>query len=185
MNIPRAFTLLEVLIVLVIVSVMASISIPYLKNFISSAQDESIRMQLMQTIERAQREAYLRRTEVLLCNCKDRKTCTDDTNAEQIVFLNEYQDGIIHEQSQILCVHKLKLHQGKLLMRSYPFYRKYIKFDPLRLNHVDNATFWFCHSSAENPSWAISINKMGRPRIIFPNNDGVIFDTKHKKLTCG
>lgn len=174
MNFHRAFTLLEVLIVLVIISIMAGISIPYLKNFITSTQEEAIRTELIQAIRYAQQEAELRHAEIMYLL----------ENTKQIIFINEYQDGIVHEPSQILYEHKLNLHHGKLSMRSYPFYHKYIRFDPVRVNQNDNATFWYCSQNSENPSWAISVNKSGRSRIMLPDNNGEIFDANHRKLAC-
>jgi len=178
----HAFTLIEALITLSIITILIVISLPMLQDFLHHTNDEILQEQLLRAIDLAKFEAHARGIPLVFCASKDNKTCGDDWADDQIVFMNENEDGIVKNREQILAVIQAQPLHGSVHWRSFPRYRHYVLFSPTGLTYSDNGTFWHCH--AQSPMWAIVINKSGRTRVVYPDRNGAINDSHGQPLPC-
>ena len=129
--------------------------------------------QLRLSIDFARNEAIVRDVPVILCKSRNQKECS-----------GEWQDGyIILAEKKIIFGFKNTIQNGIMHWRS-SLNHPYLEFMPSGISVQENGTFWYCLKNAENPAWAIAINKAGRARISYPDPSGEIIDEKGKLLAC-
>lgn len=178
----RAFTLMETLVALFILAILMAASFPVLHIFTNHVHDQLLQGELLQSIELAKFESITRNLPIAVCKSKNQTACGGDGADGEIVFIDKNADGVVHNSESILAVIKTKSHHGNLYWRAFPSYRQYLLFSPTGLLHSDNGTFWHCH--AHSAVWAVIINKLGRTRLAYPDNNGVIKDSHGEPLSC-
>lgn len=73
----RGVSLVEILIVIVIASIMATIAVPSFSSFMNNSRQSSVQSQLLADLNRARSEAIKRNSRVLVCNRNPASTaCT-------------------------------------------------------------------------------------------------------------
>src|SRR3990167_2118824 len=157
----RAFSLLEMLIVLAIVAILATISVPTLRYFSDHTQGVVVQTQLLNMIQYARQTAKAMHLPIYLCSSNDAITCADD-GAQGL--------WIVRSQTELLEVIQLPLRADSLHSQSYPFYRHEILFLSQGVN--DNGTFWYCRAQQLAPIWAVILSHMGEMHLVYPNRAG-------------
>jgi type IV fimbrial biogenesis protein FimT len=166
------FSLLELLIVLSIIAILSTLGIISIQSFQQKSQAEVIKSQLLRAIQVTRSEAILRNEKIILCHSHDQKTCS-----------GSWQEGfIVKSASRVLHVFQSFFTNGTLHWRAFPLDREELEFLPTGVPHAENGTFWFC--TAKNPAWAMILNKAGRVRMVYPNQQGIILDPKGILLVC-
>jgi type IV fimbrial biogenesis protein FimT len=183
MHSQRAFTLIEASVVLFIIGILMTLSLPMLKSFIERTDDELMQAQLLRAMALARFETRIRQMPVTLCKSKDHKHCSGEWKDGWIVFVDPNKEGVVKRKEQILAVMQSAARYGKLYWRSFPVYRDYLLFLP-NWAFSDNGTFWYCHHSALAPAWAIVMNQFGRARTVYPDQQGEIRVNNGKPLRC-
>lgn len=178
----QGLTLLEALMSLTIIAILTAISLPAARNFYLHTQDETLQKQLLHAIEISKQEAIAHHARVALCQSNNQMTCTGSWEQGQLVFLDEYMNGMVLNHEQIISVIQTGSQHGRIFWRSFPRYRNYLVFLATGLMKSDNGTFWHCH--ADLPMWALLISKSGRVRIVYPNEKNELKDGQLKPLTC-
>lgn len=136
---------------------------------------------LQDMLNQAQQEADTRLIEIAVCVSDKNLHCVNQ-GSNVIMFLNHYQDGQLHENSQLIA--KLQINKDdEMKMRSFPYYRHYLQYQPHVLSHADNGTWWYCHKS--KAIWAIAVNRAEHTRVLKPDQNGQILDSQGKSLECG
>jgi len=154
------FTLLEVMIVLVILTIIASFAVPSWRAQLNASEDRALIFELQSAIEFAQHEALINRVSIGICPTKDGLHCEEDWGKELMIF------NAKHENTVIKHIRLSSMH-GKLFWRSYPHYRSFLL---MSLTKNDNGTIWHCHDDAVQ--WAIKLNQMGMMEVVY-GGDGV------------
>ncbi len=166
------FSLIELLTVLCIIAILSTLGIISLQSFQQKSQADVIKSQLLRAIQLTRSEAILRNEKIILCHSRDQETCA-----------GSWQDGfIVKSATRVLHVFQAFSANGILYWRAFPLDRAELEFLPTGVPHAENGTFWFC--TATNPAWAMVLNKAGRVRVVYPNQQGVILDPKGILLTC-
>ena len=173
MKLHSAFTLMEVMIALCIITTLSLFFIPPLQDMLQGTDDRILQTQLTRAIEIARRET----------NATHQPIALSINNQELMLFVNAKRNGIPEQTSDIVLQQSLLLKRGKLHLRLFPYYQHYLLFLPQELMANDNATFWYCGSSDTNARWAIVLSKSGRMRTI-TNEGKVITDARGKPLLC-
>lgn len=184
MNHTHAFTLIEALIVLAIMSILSLVAVPGLQTILQRGEDDALRADLVRMINFARTEALLYHKTVTFCKSHDAHTCGGEWLDGQIVFIGRAKQENALSAQRILAVNQITAQHGQLHARFYPFYRESIQFNPLLVAITDNGTFWYCHHRALQPSWAIKINRRGMVHVLTPDKNGDIKDQKGKSLSC-
>lgn len=180
----QAFTLLEALIALTIITIVAAFTFPAAQHLLQRGQDEATRTALVRMIYFAREQADTRHQSIIICKTQDGLSCGGAWSDGQLVFVDDEQDGEIHQTEQIIMKQKMKVAQGQLHARFYPRYRDYIQFQPTNIETMDNGTWWYCHAHDKLPVWAITVNRVGGVNTHFPDAQGEIYDTQHNLLIC-
>lgn len=169
----RGFSLIELMMVLMIAGVFSVMGFEG-KFFWQKTQAEVLQSQLFNAISLTRSEAIVHHDKIILCGSLDQATCSD-----------QWQSGYIIKTDNEIIYHFQNLSvKGKLYWRSFPDNKQQLEFMPDGLPNSENGTFWFCCVDAVEPVWAIILNKSGRPRVVYPDSDGNIKDSKGKSLVC-
>ncbi|OGT35457.1 MAG: hypothetical protein A3F11_01645 [Gammaproteobacteria bacterium RIFCSPHIGHO2_12_FULL_37_14] len=178
------FSLFEIVIVLAIVAVFATISLPLLKRVYDYTNGKILQSQLLHTIQFARQEAQTRGLPVALCQSNDSAGCSGNWLDGQLVFVDQNKDGTLNDNEQILTTIQTRMNRGLLHWRSFSSQRNDLLFLPTGAMRNDNGTFWYCPDSNGLPTWAIILSKTGRARVSYPNENGVILDARGKPFQC-
>jgi Tfp pilus assembly protein FimT len=181
MHHQSAFTLIEMIVSIIIMIILMAIALPAWKLFLDRSQEDILQNQLLNAIVLAKSEANARHAVTALCKSQDQQSCSGEWQNGQLLFLDSYADGVIHEPQQILKVIQAFSHPGTIHWQAFPKYRHYLQFNPQSLRN-DNGTFWHCH--AQTILWAIMMNRAGRTRLVYPDQSGVIKGSHGKPLIC-
>lgn len=171
-KLSAGFSLIELLTVITVCAILAICIVPAYKIFLDRSDHQAASMQLLRAISLARTEAISLGVPVILCGSNNLQTCT-----------NHWRDGyIIRSQEKVLFVfqHATKgiLHwRGSLGLL-------YLKFLPTGLLNREDGSYWYCLPEAKYPAWAIVINHPGRSRLVHPDQNGKIRDSKRKEFVC-
>lgn len=156
----NGYTLMEAMIVLAIVSMIATFSLPGLTEYYTESSAHVIETQIVQLLHRAIKESQTRHLSMGICMGDEKGQCLSAQTNHLILFIDSDLDGQIHDPQQLIQVLDLSESIGKLNWRSYPHYRNYLLFTSGN-DEDDNATFWFCQKGQSMPTFVIKLNKVG------------------------
>ncbi|MHB1949116.1 MAG: GspH/FimT family pseudopilin [Gammaproteobacteria bacterium] len=166
------FSLIELFTVLTISAILAICIVPAYKIFLDRTDHQAASTQLLRAISLARSEAIMLGAPVILCGSKNLQTCA-----------NDWRDGyIVRSQEKVLYVFQ-PTTKGILRWRG-SLGLLYLKFLPTGLLNTEDGTYWYCLPSEKFPAWAIVINHPGRTRLVYPDQNGKILDSKGKGFIC-
>jgi Tfp pilus assembly protein FimT len=175
-----AYSFLELLIILSLLTITAMITFVSLKNFWDSSTEKLFRGQLLRAIETARSEAITRGQSIGLCASENQQSCIGAWEQGQIIFIEDKNS----QSKNILATFHTDMLRGHLYTRFFPAYHDYLSFSPSGPSLSDNGTFWYCQQKALQPTWAIVLNKGGQARIIEPDKNNIILDSRGNPLQC-
>jgi len=182
MFLKYGFTLLEMLMALFITALLAMLMVPVGSHFYHASQSQIVREALWDGLDFALREANIKHQLIAICASQDQITCQHQANQALIIFIDNENDGVIHDKTQLLRV--ISLAHGTLYSRSFPITRQYIQISRPEEMTINNGTFWYCLPKVASPDWAIALSVTGEMRLQLPDKEGRIKDGHGKRLMC-
>lgn len=150
----RGFSLIEILVTLLIMTIILAITIPSQGFFLSKSKADIARLQLMRAINLTRSEAIERGQMVILCGSSDQHTCSDNWNNSYIILAGK----------NLLHLFDLPKNAGQLFWRAFPKHQHHLEYLPSGMINVENGTFRYYLPHENKPYWAIVINQSGRAR---------------------
>lgn len=179
-----AYTLLETLIVLSIVSILMSLTILSLQSTLNQENANILESQLITAIETAEQSARANFSPVIFCPSNNHSACSTTWLNDWIVFIDKEEKAKVEDAGQIISLIQPNTKHGQLYWRAFPQYRGYLLFLPKTLTTSDNGTFWYCRERDKSPAWALVLNKSGRTRKVAPDKYGNVKDSQGNNLSC-
>lgn len=169
-----AFSLFEMMVVLVIVGILLAIAVPSFEFLTKKSTQKIISLKLLHAIELTRQEAMTRGDRVTLCQSADQKTCG-----------GEWQQGyVITANDQVLYASHFEEKNGKIFWRA-SLSKKDLQFLPSGFPAgEEHGTFWYCEQKQQNPTWAIRVNPLGKTHLVLPDENGEIVDRDGRVLQC-
>lgn len=160
-----AFSLIELLMVLALISSLLTFAVPSFQSMIAQVNDNMMTSRLLHAIHIAQTEAIIRQKVVTLHKlpngwAQGYSITADGKNLH--IFYNKYK--------------------GNIHWRAFPLHRENLQFLRTGMTRHENGTFWYCRKNDKKPRWAMVINQAGRTKVIYPNEHGDI--EKPSSLIC-
>lgn len=147
----KAFSLVELLVVLTLVAVMLNLGAPAFKTLVETNRSQAIHDQLKASLHLARTHSISHGKRVELCGSSQGSRCD-----------HNWQKGwIIREQSSSKPIQTVSLSQKEQLI--WRGFSRPIRFQPTGFSGHSNGTFTFCGQDAK-PKWQIILNRQGRPR---------------------
>ena len=147
----RAFTLMEMFIVLAALAILAQIAVPAFHDFIERNQQQVLSDQIARAVQQARTHAVTHRTRVELCGTRDGITCHSDWS----------QGWLIRELKHPAVLHITQLDPDKKRLKWSGFQNK-IHFHSNGISPTGNGRFYSCHK--QRISWQLILNRQGRLR---------------------
>lgn len=152
MSKQRAFTLVEMFIVLALLAIFAQVAVPALQDFIEANQQQALQEQITRAIHKARTHAVTHRVQVELCGSRDGIACH-----------NDWSEGwLLREVKHRTPLHITRLDSSKKRLQWSGFQNK-IQFHRNGNSPTGNGRFYSCHK--QRISWQLVLNRQGRLRV--------------------
>lgn len=151
MQTQSAFTLIEMMIVLALLSILGFIAVPALQDFIESNRRQALYHQIIRAVHNARTHAVTQRVSVELCGSRDGVSCHSDWS--QGWLLREVQ------HTTPLVVTQLKTDRQRIQWKGF---RNKIQFHSNGISPTGNGRFYSCYK--QQISWQLILNRQGRLR---------------------
>lgn len=177
-----AFSLLELMVVLLLLATLTQLGLPRLTSWVEAQKSRAVQIRLLQTLSFASQQALIRQLPVIVCPSRTAAECDRDWSFGQMVFVDSDYDGKLHTLAQRLLTAPALESEQALFYRGYPRYHWFVYFYPQGTLRNDDGSFWFCQH--QQLQWAIRLNQAGERKVLIPDANGQIVDTKGRALTC-
>jgi type IV fimbrial biogenesis protein FimT len=157
------FSLIELLIILTLITIIATFTIPAYKNLITTTSNQTLRAQLQHAIHLAQSEAMTRGVTITLCGTADSANCDDNWQHGIMLFIDETEAGVPVNKTDVLYIFNHDVKSGNLFWHS-AYNVNYLQLDPSGMTNGENGKFWYCSRAAKHADWALLIGEAGRMR---------------------
>ncbi|OGT54416.1 MAG: hypothetical protein A3F43_04860 [Gammaproteobacteria bacterium RIFCSPHIGHO2_12_FULL_42_10] len=170
----KGYTFFELLLVFSLIAISTTLAVPALHQLVLNHEDRILQSQLLDAIHLAREFAFIKKVPVGLS--------VAEADERLLIFVDTVKQAV-PKTNQIVAIVQFNQHGGLLHSRSYPFYRRYLRFMPIA-PFSDNGLFWFCRKQAMQPCFAVTLNRLGETHIIYPDIAGEIRDSADRVLNC-
>lgn len=151
MNVQRAFTLIEMMIVVALLTILGLVAVPALQDFIERNRQQALYHQIIRAVQHARSHAITQRVQVELCGSHDGVSCHSDWSRGWLL-----RDS---QQTTALAVTQLNSDRQRL---HWSGFRPRIQFHSNGISPTGNGRFYSCYKNAI--SWQLILNRQGRLR---------------------
>lgn len=183
----NGFTLIELIVVVAIFGIMASIAVPNYSSFIRRNQQSSAYNNLVGTISLARIEAVKRSKVITLCISSNQIIC-DPNNATDwsdgwIVFMDDNGDGLVDAGTDIVLKAEAPNHSGITIVSDE--YGSLISIAP-RGRLRNQGSFVICDATGQRENgMALNLWVTGLGRIADDtDNDNIVNKIDNDNITC-
>ena len=161
----QAFSLIEALVTLTVLSTLVSIAIPSLSNIIQSSRQTTQTNQLIGALNYARAKAITSRRMVSLC--AGNTSCSNSTRWQQqiLIFSDVNRDGLLNPEDTLLVV--VSLAENYSWNWSNFRNQNHMSYKPDGTTHSLNGTFTLC--LRDQSTRAVAVNTSGRARLAIPS----------------
>jgi type IV fimbrial biogenesis protein FimT len=186
LNAPRGFSLLELLLVVLIATLLASLSAPGLGRMLQRQQSDAAINELARTFSFARSAAVARSQVVTLCGSSNSTSCNGAWESGLLVFADLDADSVVDMGEPLLKQTAIKANGGSMQLRSFP--RKLtVQFDALGFTYKkQNGSFIWCPANRD-PQLAqqLIFIRTGRARMARDSDgDGIRESANGSPLSC-
>lgn len=157
-NQQKAFSLVELLVVIIVLAVLTAIAVPNFSRLLEDNRQESLRNLLIAQISQARTNAITHNRQHLLCGSSDGMTCNGDWSSYWLIMAMGKQPSLLHQQAAPA---KNVCWNG--------FGGNSIRFHPNGTSPTSNGRFSICRTSG--PHWQLILNRQGRVRQGIADNE--------------
>lgn len=151
MNRNQGFTLIELIITLSILTIAISMAVPAMVDLVARNQQQALRMQVQDTLQKARVRAVLYRQPVVLCGSEDTLSCSG----------NWTNGWIAQEEASQQILHVIQLATADEL-RWIGFGDQQIRFYENGTSPWSNGRFYQCYK--QRIAWQLILSRQGRLR---------------------
>lgn len=151
MRYQSAFTLIEMLIVVALLSILGLVAVPALVDFIEANRQQALYHQVIRAVHHARSHAVTQRVAVELCGTQDGISCHTDWSRGWLLMDAQAKEP--------LAVTLLKNDRPRLQWRGF---RNKIQFHSNGISPTGNGRFYSCYK--QQMSWQLVLNRQGRLR---------------------
>jgi type IV fimbrial biogenesis protein FimT len=181
----QGFTLLELLIVVLLLSVLASISLPDFKQLVEQRRAEATIKRLAQAIEFARISAVSNNVLTTLCRSSDGRNCSGGWQDGVLIFSDRNGDRKINQGDSVVRYITFPDSNGTIRWRAFQN-RQYLQITSQGFTRYQNGNFTYCPDN-KNPEFArqLIINTSARVRYaVDSDGDGIREDSRGRPIAC-
>lgn len=185
MKTQLGFSLLELMITLLLLSILLGLSMPEFKSLVETKKVELSIQKLARAIEFAKSSAISSGSLVTLCRSSDGLKCGGKWQDGLIIFTDFNADHEINQHDQLKRHITFPYMQGELKWRAFQN-RQYIQITSLGFTRYQSGNFTYCPEN-KDPKFArqLILNRTGRVRFaVDSDNDGIQEDSRGRAISC-
>lgn len=178
------FTLVELMVAIVLISVIASYAIPSMGNLVDNSRRHSAVSDMVTLINLARNTAIMDQLTVTVCPLDANNTCTDSWNTLPItVFYDPNANRVLAHESDIVRVSNLA-KGGR--WNANTANRPYLRFFPSGMaSYAIGNMIWCPDDNDSHLAAQIIVNMGGRLRLSEDEDgDGMLEDANGNTVTC-
>ncbi|MDR9423734.1 MAG: GspH/FimT family pseudopilin [Marinobacter sp.] len=178
------FTLVELLVVIALISLIASYTIPSVEKLVDNSRRHASVSDMVMLINLARNSAILEQVTVTLCPLDETDTCTHDWNTRPItIFRDPDSDRALADDSDIIRVSEV-VEGGEWDANTSS--RPYFRFFPSGMaSYAVGNMIWCPKGNDSHLAAQIVVNMGGRLRLSEDQDgDGMIEDANGHTVTC-
>jgi type IV fimbrial biogenesis protein FimT len=183
----RGITVLELLVGLAVASVLSSLAIPAMREFVAAQRSTAAINQLIGAVQFARSAAVTASSTVVLCPSADGERCgaRDTWQTGAIAFLDADRDGGRDAAEVVLRGFPSLPRRSRVFWRSFRN-RGYLSFTGIGYTAWQNGHFRYCPREPDpRLIREVVVNPQGRVRRAPDRDrDGVVEDTSGRPATC-
>lgn len=153
------FTLMELIIILAIVAILASMAAPSFSNIIQTNRMSTQYNELLGTLSLARSEAVKRGVSATVCKSDNGSSCGGSWHEGWLAFVDIDRDGVVDSGEEVVRIHSA-LSGGNTLV----FARNRVTYDSDGLATGFTGTFTLCDSRGDTDSKGLVVSNTGRVR---------------------
>jgi type IV fimbrial biogenesis protein FimT len=183
-RISAGFTLVELMIVIVLISVIASYAIPSMGSLIENSRRHSAVSDMITLINLARNTAIMDQQTITVCPLDSANQCTDSWNTLPItVFRDPNADRVLaHEDDIVRVTHLAKGGSWQGNTANRPYFRF---FASGMASYAIGNLVWCPDDNDSHLAAQIVVNMGGRPRLSEDEDgDGLLEDASGNAVTC-
>jgi type IV fimbrial biogenesis protein FimT len=181
----KAFTLIELLITLLILSILLAVGMPNLSSFVETKKSNDTITRVKQAVETAKVSAIVNGRIVTLCKSQDGEKCGGSWEDGIITFTDDNADRIINQDDELIRYFTFPEAQGSIHWRAFQN-RQYLQITSQGFTRSQNGNFTYCPFNRKSYlARQLVINRTARVRYaIDSNRDGIYEDSSGKPIRC-
>ncbi len=178
MNKSRAFTLIELMITISIISILFGVALPSFDNLLKRKKVSANVQRLMQTIQMSRLQAITKNIRVTLCPIDHSLNCSSNWSTGYMAFIDKSGNREYDSDDILLYQFNSEDERTRLTWRAFGF-RKSLQWLETGITNHQNGTFEFCIDNDAKFARGLFLTKAGRVRHS-KDNDG---DGIHEKVS--
>lgn len=188
LNRDTGFTIVEMMIALLVLSVLLVIAAPSLSSFIKNNRMLSHTYAMRAALDGARSEALAQRSFVTLCRSNDGATCSGEWKDGYIAFVDSNGDGVVDNPSDPAGdqVFIAKVVDVDTIDIAYSNAQNRVRFDSQGYARGFSGTFTICDDRGDTEAQGLIVTAGGmvRAAIEYPNDPGIVRDGEGDELDC-
>lgn len=185
MRFEKAFTLIELLITLLILSVLLAVGLPNFASFLQTKKSDDTIKRVKQAVEVAKVSAIVNGQNVTLCKSRDGEQCGGNWEQGIITFTDANADRKINQDDKLIRYFTFPDAQGSIHWRAFQN-RQYLQITSQGFTRHQNGNFTYCPFNKNNYlARQLIVNRTARVRFAGDSNgDGIQEDSNGKPIRC-
>jgi len=159
----KAYTLIELLITLSIISILLGYALPAFSNLLDKSNVDANSQRLVQVLQLARTTAITNNRKVTLCPTETGNNCSSDWSKGYVAFTDLNGDREINEQDEIL-FQFISIDQKTSLSWKAFGHKKSLQWLQTGITNHQNGSFELCYDNKEKLARGLFITKAGRIR---------------------
>lgn len=178
-------TLFELLIALAILSLLASLSLPNLRDIAQAVTGDVTLRRLANAVQLGRSAAITRGQSVTLCRSVDGMNCGGNWRDGVVVFTDANRNRQIDEEDALLRFITFPDSGGSIRFRAFQN-RQYLQLTSLGFTHNQNGNFSYCPNGGDRRfARQLVLNRTARLRFAQDGDgDGIREDSRGRPLSC-
>lgn len=168
-NKHMAYTLTELAITILVLSMLVTLALPYYHEMKANQERRTIFRQLIANIQLAKQHAAIHHTNVVMCSSENMQSCKEEMWEQGfILFLDSNQNRQLDLNEILVSQERTDLSYGTLNWRGTLHFPSLNFMAEHGLPIGSNGSFYYCSSTVKHMK--IILNKMGNSRSIDLSN---------------
>ncbi len=185
MSLKNGFTLLELLLALLLLSMLLGVSLPSFQNLVEQSRGDVVLRKLAGAVQLARSTAITRNSYATLCRSRDGVECGGQWQDGVIVFSDRNGDRIINQDDELVRFISFPDSGGSIKWRAFQN-RQYLQITSQGFTRYQNGNFTYCAHN-KNPEFArqLIINRSARMRYaVDGDGDGIRENSRGEPISC-